>query len=144
MSGVGHRCTTSLDLFLTVRFDGGLPPETLRSIGLALIDLGYAPQIVSERLILRQPSHEDVGIICALANNWEVTRWMGRLPYPYLREDALFFLEHVVPREVAWIIQGRSSGEAFGVAGPASHEISGSVELGYWLGQEPLGQRLCH
>ena len=111
----------------------------MRSTGLALIDLGDAPRIVSERLILRQPSHEDVGAICALANNWEVTRWMGRLPYPYLRKNALYFLEHIVPREVAWIVQNRRSGEVCGVAGLASHETSGSVELGYWLGQSHWG-----
>ena len=32
-------------------------------------------------------------------------------------------------------VQGYTSGEVFGVAGLASHETLGSVELGYWLGQ---------
>jgi len=135
------RCrTTNLDLSLMVRFDGGLSAETLRSVGLALMGLGNAPQVVSERLTLRQPTREDVEAICALANNWEVTRWMGRMPYPYFKEDALFFLEHVVPREVAWIVEGRNSGEAFGVAGLVPHETSGSAELGYWLGQRHWGK----
>lgn len=123
----------------TVRLDGGLLPEMLGSTGLALTELGNAPQIVSERLTLRRPSHEDVDAICALANNWEVTRWMGRLPYPYLREDALFFLEHVAPREVVWVIQNRGSGEVLGVAGLTPHGASGSAELGYWLGQSYWG-----
>lgn len=131
---------TVIDLPLRMRFDGGLSHEMVGSTDVALIGLGNAPQIVSERLMLRQPSRDDVGAICALANNWEVTRWMGRLPHPYTNEDALFFLEHVVPREVTWIVQCRSSGEVLGAAGLIPHETSGSVELGYWLGQSHWGK----
>lgn len=128
-----------LDLLPTARFDGGPSLETLGSTGLALIGLGNAPRIVSERLVLKQPGYADVDAICALANNWEVSKWMGRLPHPYSRRDALFFLEHVVPREVVWTIQGRSSGEVLGVAGLVPQEASGLAELGYWLGQSHWG-----
>ena len=64
---------------------------------------------------------------------------MGRLPYPYSREDALFFLEHVAPREVVWIVQDHGSGEALGVAGLTPHGVLESAELGYWLGQSYWG-----
>ena len=106
---------------------------------MALIGLGNAPEIVSERLVLKQPGRADLDAICALANNWEVARWMGRLPHPYSKRDALFFLEHVVPREVVWTIGGRSSGDVLGVAGLVPHEASGAAELGYWLGQSHWG-----
>lgn len=92
------------------------------------------PQLYSERLMLRHVSYEDVDAICALANNWEVARWMSRLPYPYLKSNALSILQQVTFREIIWIIQDCSSTEIFGMAGLTLNE-SESVELGYWLGQ---------
>ena len=104
------------------------------------MDLSNPPPLSSERLLLRRPNHADVDAICALANNWQVARWMGRLPFPYVREDAVFFLEEVVPREAAWIIQDRGSGETLGVGGLTLHEVSGMVEFGYWLGERHWGK----
>jgi len=106
---------------------------------LAEIDLKNLPLLSSERLVLRQPTNADVDAICMLANNWEVARWMGRLPFPYLRKDAVFFLEEVVSREAVWIIQNRNSAEVLGVGGLNPHEASGQVELGYWLGETYWG-----
>ncbi len=103
---------------------------------MTLTDLSSLPLLSSKRLLLRQPSHADMDAICVLANNWAVARWMGRLPFPYLREDAVFFLEKVVPKEAVWIIQNRESAEVLGVVGLNSHEASGKVELGYWLGED--------
>ncbi len=101
--------------------------------------LSNPPPLSSERLVLRQPSHADVDAIRALANNWEVARWMGRLPFPYLRKDAVLFLEEIVPREAAWIIQDRGSAEVLGVGGLTPHGASGTVEFGYWLGERHWG-----
>lgn len=110
-----------------------------RTIELALIDLSHLPLLSSKRLLLRQPTHADIDSICVLANNWEVARWMGRLPFPYLRKDAVFFLEEVVPREATWIIQNCESAEILGVAGLNPHETSGTLEFGYWLGEKYWG-----
>lgn len=94
----------------------------------------------SQRLLLRQPTHSDIDAICTLANNWEVVRWMGRLPFPYLRKDAAFFLEKLVPHEAVWIFQDRESTDVLGVGGLNQHAVSGKVELGYWLGQDHWGK----
>ena len=116
-------------------FNVGRSPEASRNIALTLMNPGSTPQLHSERLVLRRLSHENVDAICTLANDWDVARWMGRLPHPYLATDGLFFLEQVVPREIVWIVQDRSGSEIFGVAGLTPHETSGSVELGCWLGR---------
>ena len=99
--------------------------------------LGRAPPLETARLLLRPPAHADLPAIAALANDWELTKWMGRLPHPYGEEDALFFLHHVVPHEVAWLIQSRA-GEVLGIAGLVPHGAA-SAELGYWLGRPHWG-----
>lgn len=106
---------------------------------MALIDLSSLPVLSSKRLLLRQPRHADVDAIRTLANNWEVARWMGRLPFPYQRNDAILFLEQIVPREAVWIVQDHDSATVFGVGGLTPHEALGKVELGYWLGEEYWG-----
>ena len=106
---------------------------------MALIDLSSLPPLSSKRLLMRQPSYADIDAICTLANDWEVAKWMSRLPFPYLREDAVFFLEKVIPQEAAWMVQGRESAEVLGVAGLNPHEASGTAELGYWFGSKHWG-----
>jgi RimJ/RimL family protein N-acetyltransferase len=110
------------------------------------------PLLISRRLVLRAPCKDDAGAIAALANDWEVARRLTRLPHPYTLEDAVFFLEEIVPKELVWIIE--SSAELVGVAGltpdaehdpekwepvfgkrSCSNKDRGSVELGYWLGR---------
>ena len=73
------------------------------------------PLLTSPRLVLRAPRKEDAGAIAALANDWEVARRLTRLPHPYTLEDAVFFLEEIVPKELVWIIE--SPAELLGVAG---------------------------
>ena len=104
-----------------------------------MIDLSSLPPLSSKRLLLQQPGYAYVDAICALANNFEVAKWMGRLPFPYRRNDAVFFLEQVVPREAVWIVQDCESAAVLGVGGLTPHEASGKVELGYWLGEEYWG-----
>jgi RimJ/RimL family protein N-acetyltransferase len=91
------------------------------------------PLLTSPRLLLRAPRKEDAGAIAALANDWEVARRLTRLPHPYTLDDAVFFLEEIVPKELVWIIE--SSAELVGVAGLTVDADGTSVELGYWLGR---------
>ena len=107
---------------------------------LTLIDPSNLPPLVSERLSLRRPAHADVDAISVLANNWEIAKWMSRLPFPYRRQDAVFFLEEIVPKEATWAIQAIGDAGIIGVVGLVPHEMAGTVELGYWLG-EPYWHR---
>jgi RimJ/RimL family protein N-acetyltransferase len=91
------------------------------------------PLLTSPRLVLRIPRKEDAGAIAALANDWEVARRLTRLPHPYTLEDAVFFLEEIVPKELVWIIE--NSAELLGVAGLTPDADTGALELGYWLGR---------
>ena len=97
------------------------------------------PDLRSRRLILRRPHKKDADTIQALANDWEVAKRLARVPYPYTLEDALFFLDEIVPKELVWIVQNSESREMVGVAGLTPHKDAESLELGYWLGREFWG-----
>ncbi len=57
------------------RMDGATPPET------------FAP-LATERLILRPLAPEDAEAMHRLVNDWEVTRNLSVVPFPYPRELA--------------------------------------------------------
>jgi ribosomal-protein-alanine N-acetyltransferase len=103
-----------------------------------MLNMAERPILTSRRLILRTPRKEDAGTIAALANDWEVASRLTRLPHPYTLEDAVFFLEEIVPTELVWTIE--SAREIVGVAGLTPDADAGTLELGYWLGRAFWGQ----
>ena len=53
-------------------------------------------EIETERLILRYWTYDDVDDIVEGLNNLNVSKWLGRVPYPYTKEDALEFIKRSV------------------------------------------------
>jgi len=92
---------------------------------------------------LRAPAETDAEAITAIVGDWEVARRLGRIPYPYTREDFRFFMEHVVTKEPTWAIVVRQTGEVAGVIGLAPHGQSPGAELGYYLGRQHWGKGLA-
>ena len=93
--------------------------------------------INTARLHLRPLCLEDVDPCAGYMNNYEVSKWLSRAPFPYTREDALGFINSVTDQSSpVWAI---TNGDGFmGTIG--LHELdTGSIEMGYWLAQEFWG-----
>ncbi len=92
----------------------------------------YIP-IRTRRLTLRPLRRTDIPDVVALVNDYDVSRWLSVVPFPYTHADGeefLTFLETADPLEALAII----APEGFvGVVG-----IGGS--LGYWLGRKYHGR----
>ena len=43
-----------------------------------------ADSIVTRRLVLRQPTERDLPQIVREIGNWEVAKWLARVPHPYV------------------------------------------------------------
>jgi RimJ/RimL family protein N-acetyltransferase len=80
---------------------------------------------VSDRVILRPLRAEDAGAVAAGLSDWKVTRWLTRVPFPYVVADAAWFLGDDVSRgALGIVVDGAFAGVVqIGIAG----------ELGYWL-----------
>jgi len=92
-------------------------------------------QLQTPRLLLRRPVEADIPAIVEKANDWDVVRRLGRLPFPYGAADARFFLDHVVPNEYVWAITRRETGAFLGAVGLTAAPEGNTAELGYWLGR---------
>jgi RimJ/RimL family protein N-acetyltransferase len=89
-------------------------------------------RIETPRLILRPVSPEDVPALVSGIGNYDVVRWLGRVPYPYRAADAeAFVAANAVKAGKVWFVH-----DAGGLAGGIS--IDG--ELGYWFRRDLWGR----
>lgn len=85
------------------------------------------------RLMLRALSPDDLPWVCAVCNNYGVSKWLVMVPHPYTMSDAKDFLAMDQRGELGslWIIcQG----------GVPKGVISCDGDLGYWLDPAAWGQ----
>lgn len=106
--------------------------------------LASYPVLHTARFSLRKPVEGDIPAIISIAGDWEVASRLARMPYPYSEENARFFLAEIVPRELAWSILDRRSGQMVGVIGlaPCEHP-PGAIELGYYIGRQYWGKGIA-
>ncbi len=103
-------------------------------------------QLTADHLKLRPLETEDAPAIQRLASDWEVARWVERVPHPYPDGEAEKFIEHAQDR------LRRGTGFAFAIIERESGELVGTVdlilegrpagegEIGYWIGRDYQGR----
>ena len=84
----------------------------------------------------------DVDAIAKHANNFNVSRYMAsRMPYPYTKEDALWWVEFG-NKELGHNKAIDLDGECIGVVGVqfGEFELQYSAEIGYWIAEDHWGK----
>jgi RimJ/RimL family protein N-acetyltransferase len=98
--------------------------------------------ITTTRLLLRPLRADDAGDIVRQMNNFAVSKWTARVPFPYSRLDAEDFLKRSasLPAE-SWVaaIAARETDRLIGVVG-CEAQGSGAAELGYWIAEDHWGK----
>src|SRR5262245_11105152 len=106
------------------------------------------PIITTARLVLRPLRREDGPALFPLINNWNVARWLTRVPWPYRPADMTEFIETIaLPRSdgpeptFAILLDGQPIGaiECTGQAVIEEPQSDGS-DLGYWIGEPYWGR----
>ncbi len=101
--------------------------------------------IKTERLIIKSPELEDVDTMVALVNNWEITKWLSNVPYPYLQSDGIGFVKRSKQKHET------GSGYNYLVffqdtlvgGGGLSLQKNGIYNLGYWVGKQYWDQGIA-
>lgn len=91
------------------------------------------PTLQTARLTLRPLAWSDRAAITDALNNWDITRWLSQVPFPYTLADADQFIDMAQrsPDDAHWAID-----QGAGLIGV----ISVKPDLGYWLDQAHHGQ----
>ena len=56
--------------------------------------------IETERLILRQWNMNDIDDMVEGLNNINVTKWLAGAPFPYTAEDAKYFIQNTIDKDL--------------------------------------------
>ncbi|WP_196260158.1 GNAT family N-acetyltransferase [Pelagibacterium limicola] len=102
---------------------------------------GSQPEIETLRLVLRRPRLRDAPRIAALLNDYEVTKNLARVPYPYTMQMAFDWLirqkREWSPESITFAICEKEAG-LIGFCG--THREGRLPEIGYWLGRAYWGK----
>ena len=91
--------------------------------------------LTTDRLTLRPPCEADREQLVLALNNLNVSRWTGRIPFPYGPEDADVFLTNIRRKpDDALVLFITRTGTLMGCIGIEEGE------LGYWLAEPHWGQ----
>jgi RimJ/RimL family protein N-acetyltransferase len=96
--------------------------------------------LVTRRLTLRPPIELDADDIAAHLANWNVSRMLSRVPFPFDRIDAIEWIRrcnHPGNQDIAFTIHRERLIGAVAIA-----DLPGQPRLGYWLAEDHWGQGL--
>ena len=94
-------------------------------------------EIRTERLVLKKLKQNDIQILVCKIGEWEVAKWLSRVPHPYTENDAEDWLGIITQQELNLNIF-----EYNVLVGGIGLEIddNGYYEFGYWLGRQHWGK----
>jgi|TARA_B100001105_G_scaffold210131_1_gene174569 RimJ/RimL family protein N-acetyltransferase len=92
----------------------------------------------TQRLVIKKPELKDKQPIIEALNNWEVVKWLVRVPYPYTAEDANHWITHLTKDNYAFNIYLDS--KLIGGIGLSQENEHSDYVLGYWLAEEHWGK----
>ena len=107
-----------------------------------------APVVLStKRLTLRTPHKRDYDAIVKYANNPNVARNLGQMPYPYTLDDAAHWAEVLAKpsvRRQTFAVTSRFEDDFLGGCGYRPCELDEErVVVGYWLGEPFWGNGIA-
>lgn len=84
------------------------------------------PFLATRRFTLRPYAPSDRDAVVRVLNDWDVTKWLTKVPWPYQPHDFDWFINSFIPdtQHIVWVIDGGA-----GLLGA----VSVDSELGYWL-----------
>jgi RimJ/RimL family protein N-acetyltransferase len=103
----------------------------------------------TERLIIRRRTRADLPRTVDFLNDWDVTRWLSVVPFPYAMKDAEDYFTATEPTYESGepqlhAIADAKTDEIMGVVGLHPPRVPDPpkevVEIGYWLGKPYWGQ----
>ena len=102
--------------------------------------------IAGPRCTLRPFADADIPVLAPLLNNYNVSRNLSSVPYPYTDMDAkAWFERYLEAAKNSWSLAIEAGGALVGAVGGRRLETihCRCIEFGYWLGEPFWGQGLA-
>ena len=98
-------------------------------------------EVKTERLVLKKITETNKVDLVSLIGDWEVSKWLSRVPYPYREKHAEEWISMV--SKSPWNLNIFDSGRLCGGVGLTYLEDPRQFELGYWVGRKSWGKGIA-
>ncbi|MEB1808346.1 MAG: GNAT family N-acetyltransferase [Bacillaceae bacterium] len=100
--------------------------------------------ITTRRLLLRLFQTSDAEAVTKLCNNYNIYKNTLYLPYPYVKQDALSWMEHHLEnfnanKSYEFAVTDKETGELYGAIALSHNQAFHHGEIAYWIGEEYWG-----
>ena len=94
-------------------------------------------ELRTDNLIIKKPSEEDLNSLIKELNNWNISKWLIEVPYPYSIDDAKYWVKKTKQDKYSFNIYLKN--KLIGGVSLSNKRANSKWELGYWIGQEYWG-----
>ena len=94
-------------------------------------------ELHTNNLIIKKPSEKHLKSLIKELNNWNISKWLIEVPYPYTVDDAKYWLKKSKQDEYSFNIYLKN--KLIGGLSLTNQRENSKWELGYWIGEEYWG-----
>jgi len=96
-------------------------------------------EITTLNLVLKKPDYKDITSLIEELNNWNISKWLVEVPYPYSINDANYWIKKTKEDEFSFNIY--LNNKLIGGISISKKLGNTKWELGYWIGEKYWGNK---
>ena len=94
-------------------------------------------ELHTNNLIIKKPSEKYLKSLIKELNNWNISKWLIEVPYPYSIDDAKYWVKKTKQDQYSLNIYLKN--KLIGGVSLSNQRENSKWELGYWIGEEYWG-----
>lgn len=94
-------------------------------------------ELHTDNLVIKKPSEKHLNFLIKELNNWNISKWLIEVPYPYSIDDAKYWVKKTKQDEYSFNIYLKN--KLIGGVSLSNQRENSKWELGYWIGEEYWG-----
>ena len=96
-------------------------------------------EINTLNLVIKKPNNKDINALVDELNNWNISKWLVEVPFPYSINDANYWIKKTKEDEFSYNIYLKN--KLIGGIGITNKLENNKWALGYWIGEEYWGNK---
>ena len=94
-------------------------------------------ELHTNNLVIKKPSENHLNSLIKELNNWNISKWLIEVPYPYSIDDAKYWVKKTKQDQYSLNIYLKN--KLIGGVSLSNQRENSKWELGYWIGEEYWG-----
>ena len=94
-------------------------------------------ELHTDNLVIKKPSEKHLKSLIKELNNWNISKWLIEVPYPYSIDDAKYWVKKSKQDQYSFNIYLKN--KLIGGVSLSNQRENSKWELGYWIGEEYWG-----